>query len=79
MTSQVTVDFNTCIGQLAKSMESDSYKYGLALPFEDKYKTQCLKLPKYFRERNNLSIVVVNEKQEIFIIGPTESIEDMWG
>ncbi len=78
MTSQITVDFNTCIGQLAKSMKSDSYNYGIALPYEDKYKKQCLKLPKYFREKNNLSIIVVNEKQEVIIIGPAESIDKMW-
>lgn len=78
MTSQTTVDFNTCIGQLAKSMQSNLYKYGLALPCEDKYKAQCMKLPDYYRELNNLHIIVVNENQEVKIINPNEPIVEMW-
>lgn len=78
LTSQITVDFNTCIGQLAKSMQSNTCNYALALPSIEKFKTQCMKLPDYYRERNNLYIIVVNEKQEVNIIKPTESIKNNW-
>ncbi len=78
MTSQITVDFNTCIGQLVKSMSSPTWKYAIAIPCEDKYKVQCVKLPEYFRRSNNLHIIIVDENAHIKIIMPTEDIEVNW-
>lgn len=79
MTSQVTVDFNTCIGQLVKSMESSNWKYAIAVPCEDKYKVQCMKLPEYFRKNSNLYILIINENAQIKVITPTDDVEDNWG
>ncbi|QRN85831.1 hypothetical protein JR334_00925 [Clostridia bacterium] len=78
MTSQITVDFNTCIGQLVKNMESSTWNYAIAIPYEDKYKVQCMKLPDYFRNNNNLYIIIVNENAQIKVITPTNNVEDTW-
>jgi len=78
MTSQINVDFNTCIGQLAKSMASPLMNYAIALPNEIKYKHQSMKLPNYFRTISNLHIIVVDENAQIHIIQPTDNVEDHW-
>lgn len=78
-TSQITVDFNTCIGQLAKSMASPFIKYAIAIPYDEKYKYQCIRLPDYFRENNNLHIIVIDGNGQVQIIKPTENIETNWG
>ena len=78
MTSQITVDFNTCLGQLVKSMESSAWNYAIAIPCEDKYKVQCMKLPDYSRKNNNLYIIIVNENAQIKVIMPTNNVEDFW-
>jgi len=78
MTSQITVDFNSCLGQLVKSMVSPVWNYAIAIPYEDKYKVQCMKLPKYFRNNNNLHIIVVSENAQIKIIMPLDDVEASW-
>lgn len=78
ITSQITVDFNTCIGQLVKSMASPAWNYAIAIPCEDKYKVQCVKLPEYFRKNNNLYFIIVNENGQIKIIMPTDDFEVIW-
>lgn len=78
ITSQITVDFNTCIGQLVKSMSSPTWKYAIAIPHEAKYKVQCMKVPEYFRKNNNLYYILVNEKGQIKMIIPTEDVQMNW-
>jgi hypothetical protein len=78
MTSQITVDFNTCIGQLAKSMTTSDTKYAIALPNEIQYKKQCMNIPDYFRITNHLYILVINENAQIQVIGPADRIENTW-
>ena len=77
-TSQITVDFNTCIGQLVKSMTTPLTNYAIALPNEEKYKNQSMKLPDYFRVNNNLHIIIVDKNAQIHIIKPNEDIKDKW-
>jgi len=78
VTSQITVDFNTCIGQLVKSMVSPLIKYAIALPNEIKYKYQSQRLPDYFRVKNDVHIIVVDERAQIQIIYPSDVIETSW-
>jgi hypothetical protein len=78
MTSQTTVDFNTCLGQLIKSMTSPEAKYAIAVPNEIKYKNQSMKIPDYFRTINNLYILVIDKNAQIQIIHPSDRIEDHW-
>ena len=78
-TSQITVDFNTCLGQLARRMTSPFIKYAIALPYEDNYKHQCTELPDYYRANNNLYIILVAENAQVLIIKPTDDIEANWG
>lgn len=77
-TSQITVDFNTCLGQLARNMTSPSIKYAIAIPCEDKYRRQCKSLSDYFRVINNLHIIIVDENARVTIIKPTDNVETEW-
>lgn len=78
MTSQITVDFNTCLGQLVKSMEFSTSNYAIAIPCEEKYKVQCMKISEFFRKKNNLFMIIVNENAQINIIMPTDNVEEAW-
>jgi len=73
----IGTDFNTCIGQLVKSMVSDESKYAIAIPKHPKYKRQCLLLSSYFRELVQLYILVVDDNGEVQIIKPSMTIDDM--
>ena len=78
MTSQITVDFNTCIGQLVKSMTSSLWKYAIAIPYESKYRFQCKIVPQNFRLISNLHFIIVNQYAQISIIKPSDDIEKRW-
>lgn len=76
MTEQVGLDFNTCIGQLVKSMTSGQNKYAIAIPRHIKYKRQCELLSTYFRELVQLNILVVDSEGKVEIIKHTQSIDE---
>ena len=76
MTTSVGLDFNTCLGQLIKSMDSSEKHYALALPKEDKYKYQCSLIPQYIRSLMQLNIIVTDETGGVKIIRPEDDIED---
>lgn len=73
----IGTDFNTCLGQLVKSMTSNESKYAIAIPKHAKYKRQCLLLSSYFRELVQLHIIVVSDNGEVEIIQPSMAIDDM--
>ncbi len=72
----IGTDFNTCLGQLVKSMTSSESKYAIAIPKHPKYKRQCLLLSSYFRELVQLYILVVGDDGEVQIIKPSMAIDD---
>jgi len=76
ITEAVGTDFNTCIGQLAKSMTTDQNNYALAIPRHIKYKRQCELLSQFFRELVQLHILVVDSEGQIDVIKPSESIDE---
>ena len=78
ITSQVGLDFNTCIGQIVKHMDSDSKIYAIAVPMHVKYQKQCSFLSSYFREWVNLNILLVNELGEVQRIRPNEDTDEYW-
>lgn len=63
LTSQVGLDFNTCIGQIVKSMYCEDTNYAIAFPNHVKYEFQCSKIPNIFRMRNNLYLLIVDEME----------------
>lgn len=75
LTSAVGLDFNTCIGQIVKSMDCETTNYAMAFPDHPKYELQCSKIPKIFRERNNLYFLIVDEMGSVKVVEPTENIE----
>ena len=75
MTSAVGLDFNTCLGQLIKSMTTGDQIYAIAIPSHLKYRRQCELLPSYFRELVKLRIILVDECGKVSVIEPQESIE----
>ena len=77
-TSQITVDFNTCLGQLARNMTSPSIKYAIAIPCENNYRNQCKSISDYYRVINNLHIIIVDENARVTIIKPTDNVETEW-
>ena len=74
LTSAVGLDFNTCIGQIVKSMDCETTNYAIAIPEHAKYIIQCSKIPSAFRERNNLYFLFVDEKENIRVVEPKASI-----
>lgn len=78
LTNNIGLDFNTCLGQLAKSMSSPDYIYAIAIPKNIKYKRQCEKLSSYYRKLINLQIIVVDELKNIGIIHSNEEVKDFF-
>jgi hypothetical protein len=76
MTSAIGLDFNTCLGQLLKSINSDEIHYAIAIPKIEKYKKQCEKISDYVRKKINLNIILVDEKSNIEIIAPADCINE---
>lgn len=75
LTSAVGLDFNTCIGQIVKSMDCETTNYAIAIPEHAKYKIQCSKVPNIFRERNNLHFLIVDEKENVRVVGPKDIMD----
>lgn len=75
ITEAIGTDFNTCLGQLVKSMTSRENQYAIAIPKHVKYKRQCSMLSSYFRELVQLHILVIDDQGEVKIIEPTMTID----
>lgn len=73
MTSAVGTDFNTCLGQLVKSMKDKNVIYAIAIPKHIKYKHQCELIPKYYRELVGLHILLEDETGKVNIILPLDT------
>lgn len=70
LTSSVGVDFNTCLGQLIKSMKDSKTIYAIAVPKIDSYKRHCEMISDYFRKLVGLHISVVDRTGNVSLILP---------
>jgi hypothetical protein len=73
LTSAVGTDFNTCLGQLVKSIKDENTIYAIAIPKHAKYKRQCELISDYFRKLIGLHILLVDETSNIKVIFPSDS------
>ncbi len=73
VTSAVGTDFNTCLGQLVKSMKDGNAIYAIAIPKHTKYKYQCELISDYFRKLVGLHILLVDETGKVNIVLPSDS------
>ncbi|EMX8596732.1 hypothetical protein AAH223_003485 [Enterobacter hormaechei] len=53
-TTQIGLDFKTCLGQLLMRMSDPTYKYAIAMPDIISYHQQINKIPKSVQEKLNL-------------------------
>lgn len=74
LTSAVGTDFNTCLGQLVKSMKDENTIYAIAVPNHEKYKQQCGLISDYFRQLVRLHIILVDENGNVTVVRPNDSI-----
>lgn len=74
MTSSVGLDFNTCLGQLVKSMKDKHAIYAIAIPKHEKYERQCKLIPDYFRQLVNLHILFIDEQGKVNITFPKDPL-----
>lgn len=75
--TDVGLDFNTCLGQLLKRMhDGESAKFGLAMPATPQYEKQIRQIGRKVREALGLHWLLINESGVVQLIGPSESISD---
>ncbi|MDF2944393.1 MAG: hypothetical protein K0S01_3251 [Herbinix sp.] len=79
LTSAIGTDFNTCLGQLVKSMKDDNTIYAIAVPNQEKYKRQCGLISDYFRKLVGLHILLVAENEDINVVRPSDSSDYLSG
>lgn len=63
----IGVDFKTAIGQIIFRMDSDVYKYGIAIPNTKQYLAQLKKLPNLMINRLKLTFFIVSEDGSVYI------------
>ncbi|SHL55523.1 hypothetical protein SAMN02745136_05167 [Anaerocolumna jejuensis DSM 15929] len=78
LTSSVGVDFNTCLGQLIKSMKDSKTIYAIAVPKIDSYKRQCEMISDYFRKLVGLHILVVDRTGNVSLILPNQPYSEIF-
>ena len=64
-TANVTVDFNTLLGQIIKRLDYPKIFYGIGLPYTSKYANQIATIPQYARKILPLKIFLVSEKGKV--------------
>ncbi|MCG7639684.1 hypothetical protein F0261_17915 [Alteromonas sp. 07-89-2] len=75
LTSQVGLDFRTCIGQLVQRMKVQSSFYAIALPNIEKFREQALLVAPYVRESLNLHWIFVHENQSLTVLSPSQTLD----
>jgi hypothetical protein len=79
LTSAVGTDFNTCLGQLIKSIKDENTTYAIAVPKHTKYRHQCELISDYFRNLIRLHVLLVDETGEINIVFPSDVFASYFG
>ncbi len=60
-TSQIGLDFRTCLGQIILQMNNDNYTYAIAMPDIEQYRKQILNVPIMITNKLNLNWILVQE------------------
>ncbi|MDP2575361.1 hypothetical protein Q8W40_24410 [Vibrio penaeicida] len=76
LTSQVGLDFRTCIGQVVQRMKVQGANYAIAVPDIQKFRDQLLIVAPHVREILNLYWVLVDENQSVVIVSPEQNLHN---
>lgn len=71
-TTEVGLDFRTCLGQLIQRMDDNNANYGIALPEILEYKEQCRMMKKWVVELLKINWLFVDENMAVRLISPGE-------
>ena len=69
-TTQVGLDFRTCLGQLVQGMGSESVHYGIAIPDTAAYRAQVGKLAVWVVAALRIHWLFVSQDGAVQIVGP---------
>jgi hypothetical protein len=78
-TSDVGLDFRTCLGQIVQAMYDRDARYGIAVPDTRQYRAQCRAVSDWVRRTLGLYWLLVAAHGSVRIIAPTEIIIDSAG
>jgi hypothetical protein len=73
-TRNTCLDFRTGLGQIIVAMTDPNARYGLAVPWNQRFVELCKNIPNHVRSVLRLHCLLVNEAGQIRIIGPDEPI-----
>lgn len=76
LTSQIGLDFRTCIGQLVQRMKVQGSYYAIALPNIKKFREQASFVAPYVRKSLNLHWIFVHENQSLTMLSPSQTLDD---
>jgi hypothetical protein len=69
-TTAIGLDFNTCVGQIIKRMETPNIKYAIAVPKIEQYIKQCKLIKQWIREALNLYWIFIDSDGKMIIVEP---------
>ena len=72
VTSSIGLDFRTGLGQVIQRMNEPTANYGLALPRDDRFLTQCRNVSRRVREALSLHWLVVSPDGSVTIVPPDQ-------
>lgn len=72
-TSQMGLDFRTCLGQIIQRMESPEWIYAIALPNLPQYLKQCEQVSVWVRHLIKLNWIFVSEDGSVRVVGFEDS------
>lgn len=71
ITTQIGLDFKTCLGQLLMRMDNPEYKYAIAMPDIISYHQQINKVPKAVLKQLNLHWLLISQDGMVTLISNT--------
>ncbi|EOF4942627.1 hypothetical protein SS21_24130 [Enterobacter roggenkampii] len=71
-TTQIGLDFKTCLGQLLMRMNNPEINYAIAMPDIESYHLQTNKVPKFVFKKLNLSFFFINKDGIVTLITNSE-------
>ncbi|TLY47160.1 MAG: hypothetical protein E6K53_16765 [Gammaproteobacteria bacterium] len=71
VTTQIGLDFRTCVGQLVQGMHSESAKYAIAIPDTQAYQAQVAKLKPWVVSRLGIHWLFVSQDGSVRIVAPS--------
>ena len=73
-TTEVGLDFRTCLGQLIQRMDDRGANYGIALPETLEYKEQCHMMKKWVVELLKINWLFVDGNMRVRLVRPGEKV-----